>query len=492
MPVDSRARPWTSGGGGAVVVARLTAQKRVRSRSSDRGAHLLRARAAAHRRRRRARASRARAPGRAAGHRIVRALRRRGARGRGRRTTSARRTSCSSRRRARASGSRPRRRSCRACRWWRAGTAGACWTSCPRRRRPAHPAVAGPLADTVLGLLGDPDRLALARLVGESWRARLAPEHVAEIVRGLVPRGARCVAAGSGRSRWLVGPRHPRGSPAVAGCGNWARARGAAAGLAGIDPGCCSLAALVVWAMYALLVAAGGDAHRLGRAARRLDRRADLDRLQPREVPPGEGVGDRRDGADGAARRRARRGGHRSAVILQALAIGTGAAVAALTGAAALERARPGADGAALALLVAARSRHRAAALAAACCAGCSGWPHRDAEPVAPPLGRRSCYGVAANVAGLAGLRRARSGCWRAGCCPSAGLGSGGASRVVHGLVSRRAFWRSIAPGGLGVREGLFILMLQGTDRASAPPPRSPSPRGCCSRSPSSAPPCRS
>jgi glycosyltransferase involved in cell wall biosynthesis len=41
-----------------------------------------------------------------------------------------------------------------------------------------------PMADTVLGLLGDPDRLALARLVGESWRARLAPAHVAELYDG--------------------------------------------------------------------------------------------------------------------------------------------------------------------------------------------------------------------------------------------------------------------------------------------------------------------
>ena len=41
-----------------------------------------------------------------------------------------------------------------------------------------------PMADTVLGLLGDPDRLALARLVGESWRARLDPDHVAELCEG--------------------------------------------------------------------------------------------------------------------------------------------------------------------------------------------------------------------------------------------------------------------------------------------------------------------
>jgi glycosyltransferase involved in cell wall biosynthesis len=37
------------------------------------------------------------------------------------------------------------------------------------------------LADNVLNLLGDADRLALARLVGEAWRARLAPDHVAQL-----------------------------------------------------------------------------------------------------------------------------------------------------------------------------------------------------------------------------------------------------------------------------------------------------------------------
>lgn len=37
------------------------------------------------------------------------------------------------------------------------------------------------LSDATLDLLQDPDRLALARLVGESWRARLAPDHVAEL-----------------------------------------------------------------------------------------------------------------------------------------------------------------------------------------------------------------------------------------------------------------------------------------------------------------------
>jgi colanic acid/amylovoran biosynthesis glycosyltransferase len=40
------------------------------------------------------------------------------------------------------------------------------------------------IADSVLGLLADPDLLAMGRLVGESWRARIAPDHVAELCEG--------------------------------------------------------------------------------------------------------------------------------------------------------------------------------------------------------------------------------------------------------------------------------------------------------------------
>jgi glycosyltransferase involved in cell wall biosynthesis len=40
------------------------------------------------------------------------------------------------------------------------------------------------LAESVLDLQADPDRLAMARLVGESWRARLAPDHVAALCEG--------------------------------------------------------------------------------------------------------------------------------------------------------------------------------------------------------------------------------------------------------------------------------------------------------------------
>jgi glycosyltransferase involved in cell wall biosynthesis len=40
------------------------------------------------------------------------------------------------------------------------------------------------LADSVLDLQADPDRLTMGRLVGEAWRARLAPDNVAELCEG--------------------------------------------------------------------------------------------------------------------------------------------------------------------------------------------------------------------------------------------------------------------------------------------------------------------
>lgn len=40
------------------------------------------------------------------------------------------------------------------------------------------------LSDAVSSILQDPDRREMARLVGESWRARLAPDHVADICQG--------------------------------------------------------------------------------------------------------------------------------------------------------------------------------------------------------------------------------------------------------------------------------------------------------------------
>jgi glycosyltransferase involved in cell wall biosynthesis len=40
------------------------------------------------------------------------------------------------------------------------------------------------MADSVMSLLADRDRLSVSRLVGEAWRARLAPDHVAQLCAG--------------------------------------------------------------------------------------------------------------------------------------------------------------------------------------------------------------------------------------------------------------------------------------------------------------------
>jgi glycosyltransferase involved in cell wall biosynthesis len=40
------------------------------------------------------------------------------------------------------------------------------------------------MADNVLSLLGDRDRVSMSRLVGEAWRARVAPDHVAQLCAG--------------------------------------------------------------------------------------------------------------------------------------------------------------------------------------------------------------------------------------------------------------------------------------------------------------------
>jgi glycosyltransferase involved in cell wall biosynthesis len=40
------------------------------------------------------------------------------------------------------------------------------------------------IADNILSLLGDRDRISMSRLVGEAWRARVAPDHVAQLCAG--------------------------------------------------------------------------------------------------------------------------------------------------------------------------------------------------------------------------------------------------------------------------------------------------------------------
>ena len=151
-------------------------------------------------------------------------------------------------------------------------------------------------------------------------------------------------------------------------------------------------------------------------------------------------------------------------MVLQVLAIGTGAAVAGLTGRRALEAAHPGMRGGA-------RGARRAARWPAwGCCSG-------------PPFLRRLLR-LAAPDADSARRAAARSAsCSASRPTSSAWLGYGVALWLLaRGLLPRRG-WRLrlaiavftasylagflalFAPGGLGVREGLFILDVAGPAR---------------------------
>ena len=147
-----------------------------------------------------------------------------------------------------------------------------------------------------------------------------------------------------------------------------------------------------------------------------------------------------------------------SAIILQVLALGTGAAVAALTGWSSLRAAYPGVE-VGLAILL-------AVSLAAV---GVLLWPPSlrrvvrlaapDAAAVAPP-GWAVVFGIAANTVAWLGYGVAL---WllARGLLPGAGLGLLRAIAVFTASYLA-GFLALFAPGGIGVREGVFILMLQG------------------------------
>jgi glycosyltransferase 2 family protein len=147
-----------------------------------------------------------------------------------------------------------------------------------------------------------------------------------------------------------------------------------------------------------------------------------------------------------------------SAVVMQVLAIGTGAAVAGLAGARNLESAQRGA-GAVLLLLVA----------GAIMSVGLLLWPPflrrllRLAAPQAagerPPTGRGIVVGIATNIVAWLGYGLSL---WllSRGLLPSSGLGLRLAVAVFTASYLA-GFLALFAPGGIGVREGLFILMLQ-------------------------------
>ena len=147
-----------------------------------------------------------------------------------------------------------------------------------------------------------------------------------------------------------------------------------------------------------------------------------------------------------------------SAVVMQVLAIGTGAAVAGLAGAHNIEAAQRGA-GAVLMLLVA----------GAISSVGLLLWPPflrrvlRLAAPQAvgerQPTGRGIVVGIATNIVAWLGYGLALWLLGR-GLLPSSGLGLRLAIAVFTASYLA-GFLALFAPGGIGVREGLFILMLQ-------------------------------
>lgn len=147
-----------------------------------------------------------------------------------------------------------------------------------------------------------------------------------------------------------------------------------------------------------------------------------------------------------------------SAVVLQALAIGTGAAIVGLTGAVGLESAHPGAR-AALGLLV----------LASAAGIGLILWPPAvrrllrlarvPAEAAGAPSPAAVLGGILANAVAWVGYGAAL---WllARGLLPDVKLELWTAVAVFTASYLA-GFLALLAPGGLGVREGLFILMLQ-------------------------------
>jgi uncharacterized membrane protein YbhN (UPF0104 family) len=147
-----------------------------------------------------------------------------------------------------------------------------------------------------------------------------------------------------------------------------------------------------------------------------------------------------------------------SAVVMQVLAIGTGAAVAGLAGAHTIELAQRGA-GTVLMLLVA----------GAIISVGLLLWPPflrrvlRLAAPQAvgerQPTGRGIVIGIATNIVAWLGYGLALWLLGR-GLLPTSGLGLRLAIAVFTASYLA-GFLALFAPGGIGVREGLFILMLQ-------------------------------
>jgi hypothetical protein len=227
-----------------------------------------------------------------------------------------------------------------------------------------------------------------------------------------------------------------------------------------LEPAWLILSAAVVWLMYALLIAAwrimlSGWGRGLDFwSAARIWTVSSLGKYLPGKVwaVAGMAVMAQRAGVGAGP-------ATGSAVILQVLAIGTGAAVAALTGWSSLRSAYPGAEGGLAVLLVAS-----VAAVVVLLRPETVRRIVRIALPEAtvsstPPVGAVG-FGIAANTIAWLGYGVAL---WllARGLLPGAGLGLLPAIAVFTASYLA-GFLALFAPGGIGVREGVFILMLQG------------------------------
>jgi uncharacterized membrane protein YbhN (UPF0104 family) len=227
-----------------------------------------------------------------------------------------------------------------------------------------------------------------------------------------------------------------------------------------LRPGWLVLSLVLIWLMYALLILGwrsllSGWGQRLdGWSAARIWILSSLGKYIPGKVWAVAGMALLSQRAGVAAW--AATG---SAVVMQVLAIGTGAAVAGLAGAHILEAAQPGAR-AILVLLIA----------GALLSVGLLLWPPflrrllRLAAPQAvgerQPSGRGIVVGIATNIVAWLGYGLALWLLGR-GLLPMSGLGLRLAIAVFTASYLA-GFLALFAPGGIGVREGLFILMLQG------------------------------
>jgi uncharacterized membrane protein YbhN (UPF0104 family) len=227
-----------------------------------------------------------------------------------------------------------------------------------------------------------------------------------------------------------------------------------------IDPAWIALSAACVWLMYALLIAAwrmmlaAWGQPLEGWTAARIWTVSSLGKYLPGKVWAIAGMALMAQQAGVAPW--AATG---SAVILQVLAIGTGAAVAGLTGVGALEAAHPGTR-AALVFLIAASVVGIALLL----------WPpvlRRVLRLAAPGSESRPAPAAGAIVLGILANSVAWVGYGIAlwllarGLLPQIPLTLSPAIAVFTASYLA-GFLALLAPGGLGVREGVFILMLQG------------------------------